>query len=93
MMVFEHRLLPMAMSVSVALLRLQIMLISVAPVITINRKDRVAQSWPCPTLISEQRKTGSVPSNCSTLEIRPGKQSSTDYIVGVGGVGLFVIQP
>lgn len=90
---FEHELLPMAMSVSVALLRPQIVLMSVAPVTTINRKDRVAQSWPCPTLISEQRRTGSAATSCSTLEIRPGKQSSTDYIVGVGDVGLCAIQP
>lgn len=63
MVVLEHGLPPMAMSVSIALLWSQIVLMSAAPVTIINRKDRAAQNWPCPALISEQR-TGSAPTNC-----------------------------
>lgn len=93
MVVFEHGLPPMAMSLSIA----SDCVMSVAPVTTINRKDRAAQNWPCPAVISEQRRTGPAPTNWSILEIRPctspGKQSRTDYNVEVGGVGLCVSQP
>lgn len=60
-------LLPEARSVSLALLQLQSVLLSMAPITTESSDEKAAQSCPCPSFTAELGKTSSVPHQLNFL--------------------------